>query len=235
MRKADKLFELIHLVRVHQPITAATLATKLNVSIRSVYRYITDLSATIPIYGEVGVGYRLSEGFELPPLHLTQDEMDALLLGIELLSITTGARLPRAANSLLHKIQAALPNLDQNNTTTLPPAQALSLAYRGYSKALWDTLWNAIQQKIVLKIEYVSLKNQTSQRVIYPLGLFYWGKVWTLAAWCTLRCEFRSFRIDKIAHIIETQERFTLTEQLHLQAYIDYQKSRCQYTSSLLT
>ena len=94
MRKANRLFQIVNLVRSYQPITAGRLAQELNVSVRTVYRYIDDLSASnIPLYGETGVGYRLHKGFELPPLTLTADEYDALMLGIEMLSVSTGKRI----------------------------------------------------------------------------------------------------------------------------------------------
>jgi len=73
MRKADRLFQLTNLIRARQPVTAHQLAEELGVSVRSIYRYIDDLSVSgIPVYGIAGEGYRLYEGFELPPLNLTE-------------------------------------------------------------------------------------------------------------------------------------------------------------------
>ena len=109
MRKADRLFQLVSLARVHQPITAHDLR-HLGISVRSVYRYTDDLSLSeIPIYREAGVGYRLDHNFELPPLNLTAAELEPLFLGIEMVSKSTGETLPIAANSLLCKISASLP------------------------------------------------------------------------------------------------------------------------------
>ena len=86
MRKADRLFQLVNLIRVHQPVTAAFLAERLEVSVRTVYRYIDDISASgIPVYGEAGRGYTLSEGFELPPLTLSDDELEALTLSVDMM------------------------------------------------------------------------------------------------------------------------------------------------------
>lgn len=224
MSKVERLFELVNLIRAHQPITAAQLAEKLGVSVRSVYRYVNDISSTIPIYGEAGVGYSLSKGFELPPLMLTDDEMDALLLSIEMLSMTTGVRLPRAANSLLHKIQAALPLDDGGKKAT--HLHAVMFYNREKTALLWDQLWNAIQQRIILEIDYLSLQDKSSKRKIQPLGLFYWGEKWTMATWCLLRSEFRSFRMDRIIKISDTSEHFELTDQVNLKAFLANQQAR---------
>lgn len=225
MSKVERLFELVNLIRAHQPITAAQLAEKLGVSVRSVYRYVNDISSTIPIYGEAGIGYSLTKGFELPPLMLTDDEMDALLLSIEMLSMTTGIRLPRAANSLLHKIQAALPQQDGKKKAT--HVHAVMFYNREKIARLWDQLWNAIQQRIILEIDYLSLQDKLSHRKIQPLGLFYWGEKWTLAAWCLLRSEFRSFRIDRITQISDMAEYFLLTDAINLNAFLADQQARC--------
>lgn len=94
MRKADRLFQVVNLIRTHQPITAQQLAERIGVSVRTIYRYIVDISITgIPVYGESGIGYLMDEDFELPPLTLNQDELAALMLGVEMLSRATGSTL----------------------------------------------------------------------------------------------------------------------------------------------
>lgn len=113
MRKSDRLFQVVNLIRVHQPITADALAERIGVSARTIYRYIDDLSVSgIPLYGVAGVGYSLREGFELPPLTLTRTELDALMLGVEMLSTAAGTELATSARTLLSKITAALPSAD---------------------------------------------------------------------------------------------------------------------------
>ena len=105
MRKADKLFQLTNIVRAKQPITANEIAEELDVSVRTVYRYIDDLSVSgIPIYGTAGLGYQLTNQFELPPLNLTENELDALLIGVKMVSGWTGDDLSSSAKSLAAKI-----------------------------------------------------------------------------------------------------------------------------------
>ena len=118
MRKADRLFQLTNIVRARQPITAEELAQELEVSVRTVYRYIDDLSASgIPIFGMAGLGYQLHKQFELPPLNLTDNELDVLLLGVKMVSSWTSDELSESARSLENKIEAVLPNHLTDDTT----------------------------------------------------------------------------------------------------------------------
>jgi predicted DNA-binding transcriptional regulator YafY len=224
MRKAERLFQVVNLVRSHQPITAQKLADKLGVSIRTVYRYIDDISASnIPLYGEPGLGYRLHDNFELQPLTLTPDEIDALMLGVEMLTHFTGVAFPFAARSLLHKIEAALPAHSKNTLQTR--LYALNMNGRSDIPQCWDVLRHSIKVCRIISFTYDTIDGFRSQRQVYPLGLFYWGGKWTLGAWCTLRSAFREFRIDRISGLQVLDCIYQPTEKINLQAYNDYQRA----------
>lgn len=198
MRKSDRLFQLTNLLRAHQPLTATALAERLGVSERTIYRYMDDLSlAGIPVYGEAGVGYRLSEGFELPPLQLCAAELEALITGVNLVTVLTGKGLADPALSLLAKIEAALP---AGRPASLVARSVRVPDYRRASAEYgrWDQLHGAIAAGDWLTIDYGAASGQQTRRLVYPLGLFYWGGRWTLGAWCTLRQGYRDFRIDRI-------------------------------------
>jgi predicted DNA-binding transcriptional regulator YafY len=227
MSKSDRLFQLTNLLRAYQPVTAKQLAEKMMLSERTIYRYIDDLSVSgIPVYGEPGVGYRLTEGFELPPLHLTALELEALVLGVNLVTTRTGENLSQAAHSLLSKIEASLP-LDhelqkENQSVALAP-------YSFYDEKIrkkWDLVHLAIKDKAQLQLYYLSLDNQESDRVIYPLGLFYWGGVWTLGAWCFLRKAYRNFRVDRIEDIAVSSEILPVPKHVSLSDYVQAQKEQ---------
>lgn len=227
MSKSDRLFQLTNLLRAYQPVTAKQLADKMMLSERTIYRYIDDLSVSgIPVYGEPGVGYRLTEGFELPPLHLTPLELEALVLGVNLVTTRTGENLSQAAHSLLSKIEASLP-LDHelkksNESVALAP-------YNFYDEKIrksWDVVHTAIKDKTQLQLHYLSLDDQQSERKIYPLGLFYWGGVWTLAAWCFLRQAYRNFRVDRIEDINDSTETSAMPKHVSLSDYIQVQKNQ---------
>ncbi len=222
MRKADRLFQVVNIIRAHQPVTAAALAERLGVSIRTIYRYIDDLSVSgIPIYGEPGVGYSMQEDFELPPLTLTADERDALSVAVSMLSRSTGDAFHSAARSLLSKIDAVIPrkipSLDDQAIRSL--AEPLSSG----QMSRWDQLREAIRAEHAVRIDYVSLRGVSSQRDIFPLGLFYWGGKWTLGAWCFLRGAYRDFRVDLINAIESVSTPLPPKHAINLVAYMAHQ------------
>ncbi|MEH6575696.1 MAG: YafY family protein [Amphritea sp.] len=228
MRKSDRLFQLTNILRTHQPITAKKLSELLNVSERTIYRYVDDLSVSgIPVYGEPGIGYRLSEGFELPPLQLTRQELEALILGVNLVSTRTGNELANAARSLLSKIETVVPGKANLNNDEAQRFVMVSDAYYGNeNRSQWDSLHSEIKNKHFLKIKYLSLPGVETERIIFPLGLFYWGGKWTLGAWCMTRTDYRDFRVDRIQHIDVLTEKYDLPATVALQNYIDFQKNR---------
>jgi len=218
MRKAYKLFQLTNLIRSKQPITAARIAEELDVSVRTVYRYIDDLSVSgIPIYGTTGIGYQLHEHFELPPLNLTENELDALILGVKMVSSWTGDALSESANSLVSKIEAVLPEklLKEYSRTIYAP----DLSGKKKDRDVWEFMFKAIKNSISIYIKYKAQNGRNTSRVIYPLGLFYWGGKWTLGSWCTLREDFRDFRLDRIDDKSIREEGPINNKSITLEAY----------------
>lgn len=221
MRKADRLFQLVNLIRVHQPISAERLAGRIGVSVRSIYRYIDDLSLSgIPIYGTAGVGYALDTDFEMPPLTLNRLELDALMLGMEMLSASADNDLSAAARMLLSKISASVVQ------HTVDPSAAKIRALGTTPPLTRDhlaTLRNAIENTQTLNIIYTSLAGSVSQRLISPLGLFYWGGKWTVGSWCSTKAAYRDFRVDRIASIAITQQLSPNNPALDLHTYMKHQ------------
>lgn len=226
MRKSDRLFQLINILRKHQPLTAKQLAERLMVSERSIYRYVDDLSVSgIPVYGEPGIGYRLSEGFELPPMQLSSGELEALVAGVSFTASLTGRDFATSAHSLLSKIEAALPNeseiiLSNDRVVRVPAHHRESEVY-----SLWGKIHSAIGDKCWLSIDYKSLSDVLTVRTVFPLGLFYWGGKWTLGCWCELRSDYRDLRVDRIIKLKLSEHKSLLPEHVSLSAYIEL-KSR---------
>jgi predicted DNA-binding transcriptional regulator YafY len=208
MRRADRLFELVQLIRGRRLSTAAFLASRLEVSLRTVYRDVADLQAQgVPIEGEAGVGYRLGTGYDLPPLMFSTDEAKALVAAVRMAQPRLDSELARAAEAALSKILAVLP--------TAARAAAESLAI--YAPSHGDTdpvrirlerLRGAIELRRKLALVYRDEAGRDSTRTIRPLGCFYWGAVWTLGAWCEQRHDFRNFRVDRIAELTMLDEPF---------------------------
>lgn len=232
MRKAERLFQLTNLIRSRQPITAEVLAEEIGVSVRSIYRYIDDLSVSgIPIYGTQGLGYQLDENFDLPPLNLTEKELDALLLGVGMVTNWTGDKLSHAAKTLADKIEAAIPRKLQKEFSSVifSPNIKSGSEEKQLLRNLWEGLHDAIKEEKVIQIGYCSLEEKVTKRTIYPLGLFYWGSKWTLGAWCVKRQAFRSFRIDRIIEFLIKIEERPISEQISLKNYIHTTRNNSKY------
>jgi predicted DNA-binding transcriptional regulator YafY len=208
MRRADRLFQIVQHFRGGRLVTAQKLGQWLEVSERTIYRDIADLQSTgVPIDGEAGVGYMMREGFDLPPLMFTRDEIVALVAGARMVRAFGGAAMARAAEEALVKIGAVLPDAEKDRiarTEIHAPMWVVSDADR---KAI-DFIERAVEKRDVLALDYRDEAGRSSVRDVRPLGLWFWGKVWTLIAWCELRGDFRAFRVDRIAAIANSGRTF---------------------------
>ena len=209
MRRADRLFQLVQLIRGRRLSTARLLAERLEVSERTVYRDVADLQRQgVPIEGEAGVGYRLGAGFELPPLMFTHGEASALVAAARLAQSWADAALARDVETALGKILSVLPPAARASAEAL----ALYAPVPGIDEAARERLQvlrEAVQARRKLQLAYIDLSGTASERTVRPLGCFYWGKVWTLAAWCELRNDHRAFRVDRIEALAPLPGRFT--------------------------
>jgi predicted DNA-binding transcriptional regulator YafY len=146
-------------------------------------------------------------GFDLPPLMFTHDEAKALVAAVRLAQPRLDPGLASRAESALSKILGVLSPAARAAAESLAvyaPATGPDEATR----ARLETLRLASESRHKLRLHYLDLKSQPSERVVRPLGAFYWGAVWTLAAWCEARAGFRNFRVDRIAAIETLDERF---------------------------
>ncbi len=208
MRRAERLFQIVQWVRGRRLTTAEWLAQRLEVSPRTVYRDVADLQAQgVPIDGEAGVGYRMRAGFELPPLMFSTDEAKALVASVRLAQPRLDTSLAQAADSAMAKILSVLPVAARAAAESMA-VYALVGGPDEATRARLTTLREAIESRRVLSIDYRDLKGQSSQRRLRPLGVFYWDAVWTLAAWCEWRQDFRSFRVDRIERVHALDEVF---------------------------
>lgn len=208
MRRADRLFLIVQYLRGGRLATAKRLAERLEVSERTVYRDIADLQANgVPIDGEAGVGYVLRSGFHLPPLMFTRDELAALTLGGRLAKAWGGGRIALAAEEALIKIAAVLPEAERAAAAEAK-LFALCVDMPATVRAHLDLLDAAITERRRVAFAYTSLSGERTRRTVRPLGLYHWGKVWTLAAWCELRRDFRTFRVDLMDRLDAGGEAF---------------------------
>ncbi len=220
MRRADRLFQIIQILRAGRLTTARALAERLEVSERTIYRDIADLQGSgVPIDGEAGVGYLMREGYDLPPLMFTRDEMAALVVGARIVRAWGGERMAQSAEDALAKINTVLPEEARREAKETPVFVYDPRTFETGRRNL-DQLNQAILERSVLSIDYDDLAGESTHRDVEPLGLYYWGKVWTLVAWCRLRDDFRSFRIDRISAIDSSGERYERQEGKTLEDYL---------------
>jgi predicted DNA-binding transcriptional regulator YafY len=207
MRRTDRLFEIIQTFRDGKLHTARALAEQLEVSERTVWRDMATLVASgLPIEGERGVGYILREPITLPPLTLTEAEVQALTLGLNLVAAAADPSLAPAAASLRAKIAAVAPaRLMQGHGPedwVFPGPEALAAARH------LPVLRRAIRERQGIRITYADGTGRITKRNLRPLLLEFWGRVWTLASWCEDRADLRSFRVDRITALATTGKTF---------------------------
>jgi predicted DNA-binding transcriptional regulator YafY len=217
MPRSDRLFDLIQILRDGRLHKAAEMAVELEVSDRTIWRDMATLMASgLPIEGERGVGYILRAPITLPPMVLTSAELEAFRLGVRLVAEGADPSLARAARSLATKIGAvtpAPPEPDEDGLFVYTGREATRAAPH------MPMLRAAIRVQERLTITYLDEKGIESHRDIRPLQLEFWGRVWTLAAWCEARNDFRSFRVDRIRAITPTGETFPDEQGRNLTAW----------------
>ncbi|WP_029001197.1 helix-turn-helix transcriptional regulator [Azohydromonas australica] len=218
MSRSERLLDLLQLLRRHRrPVGGAALAQELNISLRTLYRDIATLQAQgAGIDGAPGLGYVLREGFTLPPLMFSVEEIEALVLGSRWVMERGDARLATAARDLLAKVGAVLPpplrrELDDNALLAGPGAP---LQDSGQHLA---ALREAIRQERRLELGYRDAGGRTSTRTVWPFALGFFDQVQVLVAWCELREDIRHFRTDRIDALQLLAERYPRRRQALLQ------------------
>jgi len=208
MRRADRLFEIIQILRRRNLTRARDLAEKLEVSERTIYRDVQDLMASgVPIDGEAGVGYVLRKGFDLPPLMFDEQEIEALVLGARIVQSWADPKLAEAATNVIAKVEAVVsPRLRKvmAETALLAPANHDSEPISVDPSELRD----AVRSSHKVHFDYHDEDGNPSQRTVRPLALAFYGRVWLLVSWCEMRNDFRSFRLDRMRALQILTETF---------------------------
>ncbi len=223
MRRADRLFRIIQILRRRRrPVTAQEIAEEMETSVRTIYRDIAQLMAErVPIRGEAGIGYVLEGGFDMPPLMLTANEVEAAMLGAQWVMTNADVTLGDAARDLVAKIAQVVPEhlrpLLGEPTLTTPPrwkvADAIDMA----------KLRSAIRAEGKIVLDYRDENGTATRRVIWPIAVAYFETVRVIVAWCELRKGFRHFRTDRIVSAEFLDERYP---QSRARLRADWQRER---------
>lgn len=208
MRRADRLFQIVQILRRGRVVTAAQIATELEVSDRTVYRDLQDLSARgVPLRAEAGVGYLLEKGFDIPPLMFNSGEVESLVIAARMLEAWADPHTRTQIRSALEKIEQVLPQPLRDKPARVKVFAPGSMTTPAIWQAMPD-LRNAINERRKFHFHYRDEKDQDSVRTLRPLAVYFWGKVWTCVGWCELREDFRHFRLDRMSKWATLLDRF---------------------------
>jgi predicted DNA-binding transcriptional regulator YafY len=207
MRRADRLFQIIQILRRStRPVTAAALAEELEISKRTVYRDVADLiGQRVPIEGEAGLGYLLGLDYDMPPLMLTPDEIEAVMLGAQWVAGRSDKVLSNAARDVIAKIAAVVP--ERLRPLIVEPSvgakPTIGEPEDGVDPSM---LRSAIHNGVKLRLRYRSEAGEETERTVWPVILGYAETSRLLVAWCELRQSFRHFRTDRIIEAVTLDE-----------------------------
>lgn len=227
MRRTERLFQIIQILRSSRaPVTGARLADELEVSLRTLYRDMAELTAQrVPILGEAGTGYVLQDGYDMPPLMLTADELEAAALGAALVAAQADPSLATAARDLVAKLSEAIPDdlrpvvLDASSrpiATDMPAPDTFDSA----------ALRQAIRDRHRLQLDYKDRDGQASKRIIWPLLIAYLDATRYIVAWCETRNDYRHFRTDRVADLTVLPDKYPARRATLLKGWEDANANR---------
>jgi predicted DNA-binding transcriptional regulator YafY len=222
MRRADRLLRIIQILRRHRrPVKGQAMAEELEVSLRTLYRDIADLITDgVPIRGEAGVGYVLGQGYDLPPLMFTADEVEAVVLGLRWVMRRGDRELVRAAQDATAKVGTVLPQ--DMRPVLLDTALLVPPAYRTYPDAVdLASVRRAIREQRKAHIHYADENGALTERVIWPIAISYFDAQRLIVGWCELRNDFRTFRTDRIREASVLQERYSERRKVLLKRWME--------------
>jgi predicted DNA-binding transcriptional regulator YafY len=217
MNRIDRLAAILIQLQSRPLVKAQDIADKFSISLRTVYRDIKALEqAGVPIIGEAGAGYRLMEGYKLPPVMFNMDEATALITASKLVQSKTDAGISKHYSSALDKIRAILRHSEKDHIEEIDEHIAVmthpAIVYQPQSELHLQPILKAIGSSSVIEIDYTSLeKNEITRRKVEPVGIYYLGSHWYLIAWCQLRNDYRNFRTDKIQRLTILNETISRT------------------------
>lgn len=226
MNRIDRLAAILLQLQSRSLVKAQDIADKFSISLRTVYRDVKALEeAGVPVIGEAGTGYRLMEGYKLPPVMFNMDEATALLTASKLVQSKTDAGISKHFNSALDKIRAILRHSEKDHIEEIDDHIAVmnhpAIVYQPQSELHLQSILKSIGSSSVIEMDYTSLeKNEITKRKIEPVGIYYLGSHWYLIAWCRLRKDYRNFRTDKIKRVTITNETNSKTHP-PLQSFLD--------------
>jgi predicted DNA-binding transcriptional regulator YafY len=222
MNRIDRLVAILTTLQSRKFVTAKFIADKYEISERTVYRDLKALGEIgVPIDFEANKGYSILQGFFLPPISLTSEEANALVLITTLSDKFADKTTRKNIENAIGKIKSVLRKTDKDNADFLqsqiriykPPTETNSPDYL-------TTIQKSITNKQILYIEYTNNNSEKSQREIEPIGLTFYSNQWHLVAWCWIRKDYRDFKVNQIGFLKNLNENFRKTKHFDINEYI---------------
>ncbi len=209
MRRTERLFQIIQILRsTRSPITGRELADELEISLSTLYRDMAELSAQrIPITGEAGIGYVLDGGYDMPPLMLTADELEAAALGAAWVVAEADPSLARAARDLVSKLSEAIP---KELRPIVLDASSKAIQTRVHVSERFDSalLRHAIRERYRLQLIYTDRDGSTTDRIVWPLLIAFLDRTRYLVGWCETKEDYRHFKTERIKELRVLAEKY---------------------------
>ncbi|AEA44880.1 helix-turn-helix transcriptional regulator [Fluviicola taffensis] len=221
MNRVDRLFGIVTLLQSRKHVPAERISEKFEISIRTVYRDIKAIGeAGIPVSFEVNKGYFIVPGYFTPPVSFTLEEANALLLSQSLIGGFGDRSVQSTFDSALTKIRAVLKQVDKEKLALLDQSIKLQLPQQLNSEFEYlSKVQQAITEQHQLKISYASLKEETLERTVEPIGLVFYAFSWHIIAYCHLRKDYRDFKIKRIQTLHKTNLPFEISSHIPLSEY----------------
>jgi predicted DNA-binding transcriptional regulator YafY len=225
MNRLDRITAILIQLQSKRIVKGQEIADRFGINLRTVYRDLASLKESgVPINGEPGIGYSLVDGYRLPPVMFTLEEVSALLTAEKLIGVLGDASTSGQFNSAMYKIRAVLRISEKDNLSLLDNHIEVIGRTKAFQKTRPDNILQPVYQSILRK-QVISILYQTKSqnteiwRNIEPLGVCFIGGYWHIIAYCQLRKDYRDFRIDRMRGIKETTmifqaAHFTLKEYL---------------------
>lgn len=222
MNRLDRITAILIQLQSRKVVKAQDIADRFDISLRTVYRDIKALEqAGIPILGEAGVGYSIMDGYRLPPVMFTHEEATAFLTAEKLVDKFTDDATAQQYKNALYKVRSVLRSDEKGMLEDIEDVIHVFKAGRTESPSYMFELLKSISDKKAVEIEYyANYSAEQSTRTVEPVGLYYIGDFWHLVAWCTLRNDYRDFRLDRILKLTNTDKLFT-DKRLSLDEYMN--------------
>lgn len=229
MRRTERLFQIIQILRANRsPVTGRSLADELEVSLRTLYRDMAELTAQrVPVTGEAGTGYVLDDGYDMPPLMLTADELEAAALGAAWVASQADTSLARAARDLVSKLSDAIP---QELRPIVLDASSRPISPQPNFQEQFDgaILRRAIRDRSKLRLAYKDQNDCMTNRTVWPILIAYLDATRYIVAWCEERQDYRHFRTDRVQELEVLDGKYPARRAMLIKGWEEVMAKRTQ-------